>query len=141
MSKVRVSWVIGAILAGLLLVVPFGRVVRSLVMTRGGMATFTRLITAANVQDVAAVRSLCSSRYLTSHPIRPSTEGGVVGFPRNIHKNFQVWSEGDEVRLCPTDREGPVYRLVKEGETWKFDGLVGLLRRGRLELQENDTLE
>ena len=41
----------------------------------------------------------------------------------------------------PTDREELVYRLVKEGDRWKFDGIVGLLRRGRVETQENDTLE
>ena len=87
-------------------------------------------IAAHRGETLDAVRSLCSSRYLASHPIRPSAEGGVVGLPRNIHKNFQVWREGGEVWLCPTDRVGPVYRLVLEGGSWKFDGLVGLLRSG-----------
>jgi hypothetical protein len=54
----------------------------------------------------------------------------MVGFPRNIHKNFQVWSEGDEVWLCPTNRVGPVYRFVLEGASWKFDGPVGVLKPG-----------
>ena len=99
-------------------------------MTRGGVATFTSLLAYANAGDLDAVRSLCSRRYLGSHRLELSPEGGVVGLPRNIHKNFQAWPEGDEVWLCPTDRVGPVYRFVLEGGSWKFDGLVGLLRAG-----------
>jgi hypothetical protein len=140
MSGIRARWVVLAILGAALLVVPLGRVVRSLVMTRGAMSTFTRLISAGNAQDVNAIRSLCSKRYLASVSIQVSREGGVIGFPRNIHKNFQIWTEGDEVRLCPTDREGPVYRLLKEEDAWKFDGLAGLLKRGRVEPQELDLL-
>ena len=123
-----------ALLMAALLAFPASRVVRSLRMTRGGMATFTALVASANAQDLDAVRSLCSRRYLASHPIGRSKEGGVVGLPRNIHKNFQVWREGGEVRLCPTDRVGPVYRIVHEGGSWKFDGVVGLLdASGRVE--------
>ena len=126
----RVGWTLGSLLLAGLLIAPLSSVVRSLRMTRGGMATFTALVAWANAQDLDAVRSLCSSRYLASHPIRRSTEGGVVGLPRNIHKNFQVWREGGEIWLCPTNRVGPVYRLVLEGGSWRFDGLVGLLRSG-----------
>ncbi len=99
-------------------------------MTRGGVATFTNLVGSANAGDLDAVRSLCSRRYLESHRIERSTEGGVVGLPRGIHKNFQAWVEGEDVWLCPTNRVGPVYRFVLEAGAWKFDGLVGLLEAG-----------
>ena len=138
----RVGWALASLVVAGLLVVPLSSVVRSLRMTRGGMATFTALLASSNAQDLDAVRSLCSSRYLASHPIRRSLEGGVVGLPRNIHKNFQVWREGDEVRLCPTNRVGPVYRLVLERGSWKFDGLIGLLRSGgRVEPMGEDAAE
>jgi hypothetical protein len=126
----RVGWALGLLVVAGLLVAPLSTAVRSLRMTRGGMSTFTALLASANAQDLDAVRSLCSSRYMASHPIRRAAEGGVVGLPRNIHKNFQVWREGGEVWLCPTNRVGPVYRLVLEGGSWKFDGLVGLLGAG-----------
>ncbi len=120
-----------------LLAAPAWRGIRSLRMSRGGMATFTAVVTSANAQDLDGVRSLCSGRYLAKHAIERSSEGGVVGLPRNIHKNFQVWREGDDVWLCPANRVGPVYRLVFEAGSWKFDGLVGLLRpRGRVELMD-----
>jgi hypothetical protein len=135
----RLGWVLAGLAAAALLTSPTIRFVRSLAMTRGGMAAFTALVASANAQDVEAVRSLCSRRYLGSHAIERAAEGGVVGLPRNIHKNFQVWTEGDEVRLCPTNRVGPVYRLVREGDAWKFDGLVGrLVAGGRLELDATD---
>jgi hypothetical protein len=126
----RARWALLALVVASLLVIPASRVVRSLRMTGGGVATFTSLLAFSNAGDLYAVRSLCSRRYLESHRIARSTEGGVVGLPRGIHKNFQAWVEGDEVWLCPTNRVGPVYRFVLEGGTWKFDGLVGLLRPG-----------
>jgi hypothetical protein len=130
----RLGWVLAALAAAALLAFPATRAVRSLGMTRGGMAAFTALVASANAQDLEAVRSFCSRRYLGSHAIGRAPEGGVVGLPRNIHKNFQVWAEGDEVWLCPTNRVGPVYRLVREGGSWKFDGLVGrLVPGGRVE--------
>jgi hypothetical protein len=136
----RVAWVVGVLAVLALLASPAARVVRSLRMTRGGMATFTSLLASANVQDLGAVRALCSRRYLETHVIKGSPEGGVVGLPRNIHKNFQVWSEGDEVWLCPTNRVGPVYRLVFEAGTWKFDGLVGrLVAGGRVEISDEES--
>jgi hypothetical protein len=137
MSQGRARWVALAIVAILLLAYPTARLVRSTAMTRGGMSTFTRLIASANVEDLETVRALCTTRYLAEHPIHRATEGGVAGFPRTIHKNFQVWSEGNEVWLCPGNRVGAVYRLVKEGNLWKFDGLVGLLKPGgRVEILE-----
>ena len=126
----RLRWGLVAFGVAALLAYPSARVVRSLKMTRGGMATFSALLAYANAGDLDAVRSLCSRRYLGSHRVELSPEGGVVGLPRNIHRNFQVWREGGEVRLCPTDRVGPVYRFVFEGGSWKFDGLAGLLRPG-----------
>jgi hypothetical protein len=50
-----------------------------------------------------------------------------VNLPRNIHKNFKVWRSEPNVWLCPTNRGGPVYQFVKEGDDWRFDGPVGLL--------------
>ena len=119
-----------ALVAAGLLAVPAARLVRSLAMTRGGVATFARLLAAANAQDLDAVRSACSARYLATHEVERSPEGGVVGLPRVIHKNFRAWREGGDVWLCPTDRVGPVYRIVPERGAWKFDGLVGLLGAG-----------
>jgi hypothetical protein len=126
----RAGWVAVALVAAALLAWPSTRMVRSLVMTRGGVATFTRLIASANAGDLEAARALCSSRYLATHRLERSREGGIVGLPRIIHRNFQAWAEGEDVWLCPTDRVGPVYRLVFEGGAWKFDGLVGLLGPG-----------
>jgi hypothetical protein len=126
----RTRWFLVALVAAALLALPASRAVRSLSMTRGGVATFTNLLASANAGDIDAVRSLCSRRYLDAHRVERAREGGVVGLPRAIHKNFQAWVEGEEVRLCPTNRVGPVYRFVLEGRAWKFDGLVGLLGAG-----------
>jgi hypothetical protein len=126
----RRRWVMVALVAAGLLVALSARSIQSLMMTRGGVATFTRLLASGNAGDLDAVRSLCTRRYLESHRVALSSEGGVVGLPRVIHKNFQAWVEGDQVWLCPTDRVGPVYRLVIEAGDWKFDGLVGLLGAG-----------
>ena len=126
----RVGWVLGGLVLAGSLAVPASHLVRSLRMTGGGMATFARLVSSGNAGDLDSVRSLCSRRYLGSRAIEASPEGGVVGLPRNIHKNFRVWREGDEVWLCPTDRVGPVYRMVFEEGSWKFDGPVGLLGPG-----------
>ena len=125
----RARWIFLAV-AAIGLAWPASRAVRSLVMTRGGVATFTRLLASANAGDLDAVRSECSRRYRNAHRIEPSREGGVVGLPRVIHRNFRAWVAGNDVWLCPTDRVGPVYRLVLEEGRWKFDGLVGLLRTG-----------
>ncbi|WP_435017140.1 hypothetical protein TA3x_004733 [Tundrisphaera sp. TA3] len=112
---------------------PVASGVRSLWMTRQAVASYARLIAAANAQDLDAVRAECSSRYLRDHEIRPSEGGGVADLPRNIHRNFQAWREGPDVWLCPTDRQGPVYRFIWDRDAYRFDGLAGLLRGGRVE--------
>jgi hypothetical protein len=94
---------------------------------RRSVRTYNRLIDAANRQDLAEARRLCSARYLRTHDLEPAAEGGLVGLPRNIHKNFQAWRQGPNVWLCPTNRVGPVFQFVREGDDWKFDGPVGLL--------------
>lgn len=96
--------------------------------TREAVATYTALLAAANRQDIAGAERLCSNRYLQSHSLRPAAEGGIVGLPRNIHKNFQVWRQDANVWVCPTNRVGPVYQFVRERDVWRFDGPVGLLR-------------
>jgi hypothetical protein len=126
----RLRWVFGALIVAGLLAWPAARFVRSTRMTHGGLAAFKGMIDSANAGDLATVRVRCSRGYLESHPIQAAPEGGVEGLPRVIHKNFQVWAEGDQVRVCPTDRIGPVYRMVFEDGVWKFDGLAGLLGSG-----------
>jgi hypothetical protein len=96
--------------------------------TREAVATYTSLFTAADRQDIEGATRLCSARYLRIHPLRPADEGGIVGLPRNIHKNFQAWRQGANIWLCPTNRVGPVYQFVRERDAWRFDGPVGLLR-------------
>jgi hypothetical protein len=89
--------------------------------------TFAALITAANSQDLETANSLCTRRYRKTHTLEPAGEGGIVGLPRNVSKNFQAWQEGSHVLICPTNRVGPVYRFVQEDGCWRFDGPVGLL--------------
>ena len=127
MTASRRAWLVGSLivmaLAGGLAV----EVVRT-APVRGAVRAFTELIAAANRQDVAAARRLCSARYLRTHDPAPAVEGGLVGLPRNIHPNFRAWRRGDAVWLCPTNRVGPVFQFVVEGHSWRFDGPVGLLR-------------
>jgi hypothetical protein len=95
---------------------------------RGAVRTYSALLVAANRQDLAAARSLCTRRYLQTHDLRPAAEGGLVGLPRNVpHQNFRAWQHGQEVWLCPTHGRGPVYQFVRQGEAWRFDGPIGLL--------------
>jgi hypothetical protein len=112
----------GTLVGGLAAVVAWTRPVRE------SVRTYTELLGAANRQDVEAARRLCSSRYALTHPLSPAPDGGLVGLPRNIHKNFQAWQEGANVWLCPTNRVGPVYQFVREEGAWKFDGPVGILQ-------------
>jgi hypothetical protein len=95
---------------------------------REAVAAYTELLGAVNRQDLEGVRRVCSSRYLATHRLVAASEGGVVGMPRNIHKNFQAWRQGANIWLCPTNRVGPVYQFVREQGAWRFDGPVGLLR-------------
>ena len=105
---------------------------------RQAVATYMALIDAANRQDIDAVRGLCTERYLASHTPRPAREG-VVGLPRNIHKNFRAWRHGPNVWLCPTNRVGPLYQFVFESGSWRFDGPIGILR-GRNEVVRDSDL-
>jgi hypothetical protein len=101
---------------------------------RGAMRALSELFTIANrpdltdVERLTAARSLCTARYLLAHPLAVAAEGGLVGFPRNINKNFKAWREGPNVWICPTNRIGPVYQFVFENNGWRFDGPVAILR-------------
>lgn len=102
---------------------------------RGALGAYTELIATANRPDltdaerVARARELCTERYLRGHALAVAPEGGLVGIPRNIHKNFQAWRRGGgKVWICPTNRVGPLYQFVYERGRWRFDGPVGLLR-------------
>ena len=101
---------------------------------RGAMRALSELFTIANRPDLSdterldAARSLCTARYLAAHPLAVAVEGGLIGFPRNINKNFKAWREGPNVWICPTNRIGPVYQFVYEDGIWRFDGPVGILR-------------
>ncbi len=115
------------------------RSVRTLATTRQAVGTYARLIAAGNAGDLAAVRPLCSGRYLDSHALKVADGGGVVGFPRQVHPNYRAWVEGAEVRLCSGNRVGQVVRFVQEAGEWKYDGLVGVLRSdGRVEPMTDD---
>ena len=139
--KVRRRWVafgLGALAVALIFgASPAGRWARSQMMGQRALLAFVKLIGAGNAQDVEAARSLCSAAYLARGAPVASPGGGMVGLPRNIHRNYQVWREGEDINVCPTDRVGPVYRMIREGGGWKFDGPVGLLRPGgRVEAAE-----
>jgi hypothetical protein len=94
---------------------------------RQAMRNYTALIAAANRQDLEAIQRLCSARYLSTDAPRAAAEGGVVGLPRNIHKNFQAWRHEANVWICPTNRVGPIYQFVFEQGDWRFDGPIGFL--------------
>ncbi len=98
--------------------------------TCAAVQVYTALLAAANRQDVSGATALCSSRYRASHTLRPAPDGGLVGLPRNIHKNFQVWRHGAQVWLCPTNRIGPIYQFIYEDDAWRFDGPIGVLMPG-----------
>lgn len=102
--------------------------VRATRPVRETVGAYSALISAANRQDVEAAAQLCSTRYRRLHRLQPAEEGGIVGLPRNIHKNFQAWRQGENVWICPTNRVGPVYQFVHEAGRWRFDGPVGLLQ-------------
>ncbi len=122
-------WQLGiGVLACVLAAVFLIRGIRNLVTTRGAVTTYSRLIAGANAGDVGAVRALCSERYRTTHPPEAAREGGMIGFPRQIHPNFQVWVQGREVWLCAANRVGTVHRFVWEADRWKYDGPMGFLR-------------
>ncbi|WP_406700992.1 hypothetical protein V5E97_19590 [Singulisphaera sp. Ch08] len=133
METVAARWKI--VVFGMVIAIAVGGVVALMAIqtrpVREAVATYTALFTAANRQDVEGARRLCSKRYLRTHLMRPADEGGIVGLPRNIHKNFQAWRQGANIWVCPTNRVGPVYQFVHEQGAWRFDGPVGLLRGRR----------
>jgi len=93
---------------------------------RRSLSCYTELIAAADRGDLERVRALCSEDYLAAGGPELAPEGGLVGLPRTVSKNFRAWRDGPEVLLCPTGRTGVVLRFVKEPEGWRFDGLDGL---------------
>ena len=123
----RRAWVIAALIASAVIGFSAGLTLWT-APTRASLATYLELLNAANTQDIAAASRLCSTRYRAEHPLKAAPQGGLIGLPRNINKNFQVWRKGSDVWLCPTNRIGPVYRFVHEAGGWKFDGPAGLLR-------------
>lgn len=137
-SKIpRILWIVGGLAFAATVL---GFEIRQTRPVRDAVHTYTELISAANRRDLTALRSLCTEHYTATHRIKLAEEGGVVGFPRNIHKNFQAWREGDEVWLCPTNRVGPVFRFVEVQGRWKFDGVVGqLVPGGRVEPLEDEN--
>jgi hypothetical protein len=132
MSRIRIALITLAIGAGLLGVLAFEIVTTQPV--RGALRTCSELFTIANHPDLdeadrlASARVLCSRRYLLEHPLQTAPEGGLVNIPRNLNKNFKAWREGPNVLICTSNRVGPVYRFVYEGDRWRFDGLAGILR-------------
>lgn len=97
---------------------------------RGSLGTLSRIIVAADQEDDETLRLLCTQRYLHEGGLRRAAEGGLIGFPRTIDRNFQAWTESESVLICPTGRTGPVYRFIEEGNRWRFDGIAGVLGRG-----------
>jgi hypothetical protein len=130
------------LLAGAITLILLGGLAFEIIATqpvRGALRTCTELFTIANrpglsaAERLNAARPLCSRRYLQTHELKVADEGGLVGIPRNINKNFQAWREGPNVWICPTNRIGPVYQFVFEDGRWRFDGPVGILRaRGEM---------
>jgi hypothetical protein len=126
-QRQRRTWIIaGAVV--LLLAAALAAEVVATRPVRQAVTAYTALLGAANRQDLDAIRRLCTERYLKVHPPTTAREGGIVGLPRNIHKNFQAWRHGPDVWLCPTNRVGPIYQFHFEAGSWKFDGPVGILR-------------
>jgi hypothetical protein len=101
---------------------------------RGAVRTCSKLFTVANRPDLsdsqrlAAARPLCTVRYLKEHPLAVAPEGGLVNIPRNLSKNYKAWREGPNVLICTSNRVGPIYQFAYEGDRWRFDGLIGILR-------------
>jgi hypothetical protein len=125
------------IVAGAITLVLLGGLAFEIISTRpvrGAVQTCAELFTIANRPDLdeeerlQAARLLCSSHYLRTHKLTLAAEGGIVGIPRNLNKNFKAWREGPDVRICTSNRIGPVYQFVFEDGRWRFDGPVGILR-------------
>ena len=130
----RIRWIL---IASAVTLIVTGGLAFEIVTTqpvRGAMRTCAELFTVANrpglseSERLEAARALCSARYLQTHTLAVAAEGGLVGIPRNLNKNFKAWREGENVWICPTNRIGPVYQFVFESGAWRFDGPVGILR-------------
>ena len=126
----RTLWIIVSISGATLLVLLALIVVPKTLREGRVVSRYTQLLSASFQGNLPRLRELCSARYLASHELKKSAEGGVVGFPRGIHKNFQVWQKGEAMWLCPTNRVGPIYQFVRERSDWRFDGPIGLLGTG-----------
>jgi hypothetical protein len=122
---------------GLVLLAGLGYELFATLPVRGALRAFTDLVTVGNRLDVpeaarlSLARQLCSRGYLARQPLVLGPEGGIVGLPRAIDKNFEAWREGRNVWICPTRRTNtlrPVYQFIHEENTWKFDGPVAILR-------------
>jgi hypothetical protein len=136
--SLRKLWIALGILAAIFVV---GFEIVATKPVREAVRAYTQLIDAANRLDLDAACAVCTDRYLAKHSMKLAQEGGIIGLPRNINKNFQSWREGQEVWLCPTNRVGPVYRFVNEKGNWKFDGVVGqLMPGGRVEPMEETEM-
>ncbi|WP_165227631.1 hypothetical protein [Aquisphaera insulae] len=134
--SVRARWLLAASLA---VAAGLAYEVVSTGAVRGALRTFTDLVQVGNRTDLgdeerlAVARGLCSGRYLATHALAVSPEGGIVGLPRAIDKNFVTWRKGPDVWICPTRRTSrvrPVYRFRWEGGRWRFDGPIGVLGPG-----------
>ena len=134
MSKTRIALIVITIALALVAGLAFEIVATQPV--RGALRTCSELFTVANRPDLTdiarldAARRLCSKRYQKEHPLALALEGGLVNIPRNLNKNYKAWRDGPNVLICPTDRAPtrPIYQFVFEGDRWRFDGLVGILR-------------
>ena len=89
---------------------------------------YADMISASGLKAMATYATGVGPEWPMVIPTAP--DGGLVGLPRNIHKNFQVWRHGENVWLCPTNRIGPIYQFTFENKAWRFDGPVGVLMPG-----------
>ena len=132
MTKTKTTVIVTAIVLALFAALAFEIVATQAV--RGALRTCSELFTVANRPDLseperlAAARQLCTERYLKQHPLAVAPEGGIVNIPRNLNKNFKAWREGNNVLICTSNRIGPIYQFVYEGDRWRFDGLIGILQ-------------
>jgi hypothetical protein len=134
-TRTRNNWLAAAAVA--LLITGLGYEVLTTRPVRGALRAFSDLVAIGNRSDlpqetrIALATRLCSSDYLSRRPLSLGPEGGIVGLPRAIDKNYEVWREGPNVWVCPTKRTNtlrPVYQFVQEDGSWRFDGPVAILR-------------
>ncbi len=129
---------IGLCLAAFALVVLVSYDAVATAPVRGAVRAYTQLITAANRGDLNQARQLCTPQFLEASPLKLAEEGGIIGLPRAIHKNFHAWRHGPDVWICPSNRSGPVFQLRRDGNRWLFDGLVAERRAGNVLILPKD---